>query len=264
MFRFHHVCLRALTLTLAGTVTIFWVTGCDLGGGNSRNEATLEIRFQRTTASNSSSGTVLKGLRDSVVVEGSNGQLTITELRFTVEEFELKANEDSLDFDAPPRFVDLPLNATDFAPAGNFTVDSGTYFEFEFEVDDLDPDGDDSSLERQQIEELLNQIREEFPNFPSEASMIVEGSFTPEDGEARGFTSYIEAEIEVEREFDQPLEVTEEGFSRSLTVRMDPGVWFRKSNGSVRNLAEWQSTDDLLEIEEEFKDGVVEIEIDDD
>lgn len=72
----------------------------------------------------------------------------------------------------------------------SFDISPRTYFEFEFEVVDLDPDDDDSEEEVQQIEELLDQIREEFPEWPSGASMRVAGTFTPEDGDPRAFKTF--------------------------------------------------------------------------
>lgn len=254
---------RLLAFTLASLLVVFGLSACDSGGGPG-SDGTLEVGFQSTSSSSSSSAIQTKSSHESVELVGNGDTLTVRDVRFIVEEFQLDGDEDSLDFNASPTFLDLPLNETDFATAGSFDVPPGNYFEFEFEVDDLDPDEDDSEQERQQIEELLSQIREDFPEFPSDASMIVIGTFTPQNGDPRDFTSYLEAEIEVEREFDTPLEVTGDGFSRSLTVRMDPGVWFKTSDGGVRNLAEWQATDNLLEIEEEFENGVVDIEIGDD
>lgn len=271
------------TFVLVSALPLLIFTACDTGlgpgGDDPEAEGQLAINFQATsTTASSSSASLLKSTHDSVVVEGTNGQLKITEVRFIVEEFELgvaedsseggdgsDTEEDSLDFKAPPSFLDLPLDTTEFSPADTVDIPLRTYSDFEFAVDDLEPDEEDTEEERQQIQELLSRIREDFPNFPADASMIVEGTFTPTDGNPLDFTTFIEAEIEVEREFEGiPLEVTTDGLSRSLTVKMAPGEWFRQSDGRVRNLAQYQSTTDLLEIEKEFENGVTEIEIADD
>lgn len=254
---------RILSIALAGAIVAFGLSACDSGGGPG-DDGTLDVGFQYASSSSSSSSVQAKSSHESMEIIGNGDTLSVRDIRFIVEDFKIDGEEDSLDFNAPPAFLDLPLNQTDFAAAGSYNVPPGTYVEFEFEVDDLDPDDDDSEQERQQIEELLGQIREDFPDFPSDASMIVIGTFTPENGDPREFTTFIEAEVEVEREFDSPLEVTGDGLSRSLTVQMDPVLWFTTGDGGVRNLAERQGTDDLLEIETEFEESVVEIEIADD
>lgn len=255
---------RALSLLLGGALVLLGLTACDSGGGMSGSApGTLAVNFQTASPSGSSSASLLKSAHDSVVVGAANGDtLKITDIRFIVEEFEVGGQEDSLDFEAPPSFLDLPLNGTEFASADTADIPVGTYTEFEFAVDNLEADEDDSQEERQQIQDLLNRIRNEFPNFPREASMIATGTFTPAGGDPSDFTSYVEAEIEVEREFEQnPLEVTSDGLSRSLTVKLDPSTWFKTSDGGVRDLTQYQSTSDLLEIEKEFENGVVGVEV---
>lgn len=264
MLRLDTAYSRILSIALAGALAVFGLSACDSAGG-SGEDGTLDVGFQYTSSSSSSSSLQAKSSHELEIV-GNGDNLSIRDIRFIVEDFKLDRNEDSLDFNASPKFVQLPLNQTDFAPAGSYNVPPETYVEFEFEVDDLEPDEDDSEQERQQAQELLSDIRNDhgFSNFPQDASMVVVGTFTPENGDPQEFTTFIEAEVEVEREFDSPLEVTGDGFSRSLTVQMDPEMWFRTGDGGVRNLAEWQGTDDLLEIETEFEDSVVEIEINDD
>lgn len=266
--------VRSLSMALAGlTMVLFGLTACDSSGGNAENKSTLEIGFQ-TVESSGTSSTVLQAKSEHAIeITGSNGTLSIEEIRFIVEDFELDVaqGEDSLDFEAPPSFLNLPLNTTEFASAGSFEISPATYDEFEFEVDDLEADEDDSQEERQNIEEVFDRIRseEKFSDWPREASMVAIGIFTPTDGEAQSFHTYMETEIEVERELSPALEVTEEGLSRSLTVKMDPSLWFSKSDSDeVINLYTWQQNweqgEDMLEIENEFEEGVMEIDVDDD
>jgi hypothetical protein len=95
--------------------------------------------------------------------------------------------------------------------------------------------------------------------------MIVIGTFTPADGAPTSFTTYFEAEIEVERTLSTPLKVTSEGFSRELIVRLDPARWFERSNGSIEDLSQfdYEATGTVKELEAEFEEGVAEIEYDD-
>lgn len=263
MHRRRSVLLRSFAVAAAGAaLAVLSLSACDSGGGAPGSDSSLTVGFQTTTAqSPATSAARSKRARDSTLVRGTNGTLTITDIRFIVEEFQLEGDEDSLDFNASPAFLDLPLDSTHIETATSFDISPETYFEFEFEVDDLEPDEEDSAEEVQKIEELLAQIREDFPDWPSEASMLAVGTFTPDGGSARSFHTFMETEIEVERELDPPLEVTGEGLSRKLTVKTNPKIWFQRSDGTVIDLSRHQSTDDLLEIENEFEDGVVEIEI---
>ena len=80
------------------------------------------------------------------------------------------------------------------------------------------------------------------------------------------FTTYLEAEVEVELELSPPLEVTADGPSRSITVKLDPTLWFSRADGTVWNLAteNYADTQSLVEFEAQFENGAVEIEIDND
>jgi hypothetical protein len=152
--------------------------------------------------------------------------------------------------------LDVPLDTTDVVPLVASRIPPATYDEFEFEGEAVDIEDDDDELQA-----LRDQIREDFPNWPGDASMVVVGTFTPEGGTPQEFTTYFEAEIEVERELDPAIEVTGEGFSRRLTVELDPTRWFSRSDGTVQDLT--QNNGELAELEVEFEDGVAEIEVDD-
>ena len=97
--------------------------------------------------------------------------------------------------------------------------------------------------------------------------MVATGTFTPaEGGDPVPFTTYFEAEIEVELELSPPVEVTADGPSRSIIVRLDPALWFSRADGTVWNLANenYADTQSLVEFEAEFENGAVEIEIESD
>jgi hypothetical protein len=223
----------------------------------------VEVGFTTSYASTSTSRANAKSDHDSLVVSGSNGTLTITDVRLIVSGVELEGDADSAEFEADPSFLDLPLDTTEVAPVAASEIPPGSYDEFEFEVEDIDIEEND---DEESLQDLRETIRDAFPNWPEGASMVVVGSFTPSDGTSSSFTTYFEAEIEVERELSPALEVTGDGLSRNLTVKLDPTRWFSNADGTVWNLAErdYASTGELVEFEAEFEDGVEEIETDDD
>jgi len=95
--------------------------------------------------------------------------------------------------------------------------------------------------------------------------MIFVGTFTPTGGTPTAFATYFEAELEVERALSPPIEVSSEGFSRTLIVRLDPARWFAQGDGTVTDLFQFdfEETGTVRELEAEFEDGVAEIEYDD-
>jgi hypothetical protein len=253
---------RLLSVAVALAGAVFLLAACDSAGPSSERN-TVEVGF---ATSYSISGTAaaraaVKSNHDGVEIEGTNGTLSITDIRLIVSEFELDG-DDSADFEAGPSFLDLPLDTNEVAPLAANQIPPGRYDEFEFEVEDVEADEDDD--DEQSLEGLRESILEDFPDWPDDASMVVVGTFTRNDNTSTDFTTYFEAEIEIERELNPALEVSGDGLSRSLTVRLDPTRWFRDSDGTVRDLSQFDyaSTDDLVEFEAEFEDGVTEIEVD--
>ncbi len=267
-----------LPLALAGVVFIaLGLVGCD---SSSPSTDTVDVGFRTQSGTETTAGTqnsMISKADDSLVLTGENGNtLEITDLRLIVSDIELEGDGDDDDGDdsdgddndaefemEKPLFLDLALNG-DVTQAVAQTVPPGTYNEFDFEVDDVDLD--DSDDDESVIQTLHDEIKEEFDNWPEDASMVVVGTFTPDGGEARAFTTYFEAELEVERTLEPPFEVTDEGTSRNLTVPLTPGQWFTNSDGSVRDLSQddYSNTGTVVEFEVEFEDGVAEIEFDDD
>lgn len=261
-------------------IVVFAIVGCDSLGSESSTGDNVEIGFSTSHSSSkaaahstsnqstSKSAARLKATSDSLVLTGSNGELKITDVRLIVSEFEIEGEADSTEFEAEPSFLDLPLDTSEVAPVVASQLPTGIYNELEFEVEDVDLDEaeEDEDEDEEDLRTLRNQIQEEFPNWPASASMVVVGTFTPEGDTTRSFTTYFEAEIEVEHQLSPPLEVTGVALSRTLTVRLDPAQWFANSDGTVWNLAsnDYESTGELVEFEAEFEDGVAEIDSDDD
>jgi len=216
-------------------------------------------------------------------IEGSNGTLVIDEIRLIVAEVELDGDDDSCedsdgdddvqgfedddcaDFEAPPRFLDLPL---DGQPIEAFSglIPPGTYDELEFEIEDLEDDEDDTQFAAE-IEALRRVIQDEFPDWPRKATALVVGSFDAVGGGSTDFRVYIEAEIEIERALQPPLVVDANGASGSdLMVDIRPDIWFSLPDGSVLDLSmyDYDETGEILEFELEMEEGFLEIEIEND
>lgn len=162
---------------------------------------------------------------DSIVLQGNNGTMVIHDLRLIVSEIELERSEGACitedddgceEFEGGPFLVSLLDGSV--ADVVTALIPAGTYSEFEFEVENLDLDGDEDSSERQVKEAILAELRQDYPGFPTRGSMVVHGTF-----EGEPFTVYFDAEIEVEREFLTPFRVPEDG---AISVELDPAAWF--------------------------------------
>lgn len=243
--------------------------------------ASVALNFQLSTASPAQAvpgpATANGPARAShahLVLEGTNGTLTIDEIRLVVAEVELDgdddaceddlpSSEDCAEFEAPPRFLNLPL---DGSPMEAFVglIPPNTYEELEFEIEDLEDDEEDTEFAAE-IAMLREEIRDEFPDWPDDATALVRGSFENNDGEVIPFRVYLEAEIEVERDLVPPLIVGDDGAAPDLTVDIRPDIWFGNSDGSVVELHLWDydATGELLEFEVEMEEGFTEIEFDD-
>ncbi len=199
-------------------------------------------------------------------VMGVNGTLTLTEVWMIVAEFELDGADDSCeldggdddchDFEAPPQFLELPLEGGIVEVVAESEVPAGTYEELEFEVEDLEDDEDEEfALE---IAELQEAILLQFPNWPEKASMRVEGELRLEDaqgdlGDPIAFCVYVEAEIEIEIEFDEVLTIPTGGEDPFITVDVRPDLWFALPGGEVLDLSSFDCVDPLELLEFEFE-----------
>lgn len=245
-------------------------TNSDQGTGN------VKLQFKTVTGSHGKtlSANNIMSDHDSVTVGGSNGSLQIDDIRFIVEKFKFEYEDDGCaeadtlegpdceEFEAEPFFVDLPLNG-DTLSLANDEIGTGLYKKIEFEVKDLDFENEEEG-EDQEHQALADSIRSEFPEWPDEASMIITGTFTPTDGDPQPFKVFAKAEIEIEHEFEPPLEVTDDNMQRVVSVNFNPARWLQQEDGSVVNLAEydWDEHGKLLELSAKFKDGIEEIEVD--
>lgn len=256
---FRRLTVAALAITIAA---------CDSSTGPAEG-GEVEIRFRSATTAAAASGPL------AAPVEGTNGTLELTDLRMVIAELEFEAldgtcpsfssdddDDDCEEIELPPRLVEVPLDGSPLAVT-TAELPAGAYDEFELEVEDLEDDEDDPGY-AEAIATLRSTIATSYPDWPEEASVRVEGSFTPTGGEARQFVVYIDAEVEVELDLSPPLQVGE-GATEGLDVVLSPERWFVLEDGSVLDLSafDFSTTGELIELEVEIEDGF-EVEIDDD
>lgn len=253
------------------------LTSCDFTSDDGA-QTNLTLQFQTTSSttaskvSNSESGQ----LNDTLRVAGSNGTLVIDDIRFIVEDFELERSDGECDnlegteeegceeFEADPFFVDLPLEG-ELLNLDTSPIEAGLYEELEFEIEDIDLDEEEEE-DKESKQELRDQVRSEFPDWPESVSMVITGTFIDNEGTENPFKTFAEAEVEIEMEFSPPLEVGEDTINRLLRINIDPALWFTNSDGTVIDLSQhdFDSTGSILEFEVEIENGFFSIEVDDD
>lgn len=278
IMNYKKVLAPALVLALAA-----FFTGCDTTGTDS-GEQKGKVRLQFKTVSGSTSAKSADGGQvtmagDSMVIAGSNGTLQIDDVRFIVAKFKLEPADvdeeaDSLEteneeFESEPFFVDLPLNEASYNLLSG-EVEPGLYEELEFEVKDLDFDEEDKENGEEEdgsdFQALGDSIYAVYPEWPEEASMVITGTFAPTDGDPQPFKIFAKAEVEIEREFEPSLEINETTAARVVTVNLNPSGWLTEDDGTVYDLSryDWDTHHELLEFSAKFKEGVEDIDVDDD
>lgn len=259
--------MKKLLLTVA---VASFATACDSTGPNARGAVTVRFNTVATAATMASlgDGTIAFDhvpAGGAITITGSNGTLVIQDIRLIVSEFELKRAEDTCvgeddndsceEFEGGPFLVNLlDGTATDVV---NAAIPEGTYTKLEFEVEDLDGDSDDDATERTTMQAILATMRQTYPNFPSRASAVVHGTFTPTGGSAQPFTVYLDAEIEVEMAFAAPFRVPQDG---KLSVDLNPAAWF-KVGSTVTDLRALNGQ--TIAFDAEFSRGVMRVRDDD-
>jgi len=247
--------------TLTAGVLLTALTACS-GPLAPGEQGRVNIAFRVLSSANSQSG--------PLVITGSNGTLSITDISLIVNEFELEVDEDACEaqgsddeceeFEAPAAFVRLPLDGDQLVTVSTL-VPAGTYHGIEFEVEDVELDESDDDAG--ELGSVAAAVRAAFPNWPDEASMVVVGTFTPTGGQPVPFTVFFDAEIEIEKSFTPPLVVDQN--NETVTLELDPAVWFRRFDGTVLDLSafDFGQTGDILEFEAELENGFQTIDFDD-
>lgn len=259
------------------TAAVISLSACD---GSTSPDSNAAVRFSSPAVAGQSTMTTVGG-NAGLSIAGTNGTLVITDIKIVVDEFELKrvesldgldcdelddspsSDDDCSEFESRIFVADVPLG-TGTVTVANDRIPAGTYDEMEFEVKDLfvDSSDEDDVARAARIAEVLATLRQTYTDWPAGASMMIEGTFTPTGGAAQPFRVYFDADVEVETELSPALVI--DASSSGVTIELRPDLWFKRTDGSVLNLAlfNFASTSTLAELEVEFEDGF-EVEIDD-
>ncbi|HEX6751283.1 MAG TPA: hypothetical protein VF092_28590 [Longimicrobium sp.] len=245
--------LLALPLALAPLA----LAGCSDSTGSAAG-GQVQIRFG-VAQSGANASLAAAGPRfaagDPLVITGTNGTLTVTDIKLVVSRFQLRGADGSscgattsasddrnggdddgpdhesgeCEFNAGPQFVTLPLDGSQLTVTTG-TVPPGTYTSVRFRVknldfdDDDDHDDDDNAAAQQA---LLATIRQQIADWPAKASMLVTGTFTPAGGTARNFRAFLRAEVRLTLPINPPLTVAEGTNTAQVAVLLDPAAIFR-------------------------------------
>jgi hypothetical protein len=252
-----------------------FAAACGDATGSSNGRVVVRFGTEASSARSNVSGTDAAfsiAAADELVVTGTNGTLKIEDIQLMVSEVKLKraensvcrhenkdeghrANDECRKFEGGPFLIDLPLGGG-IVTVLEAEVPEGTFRAVEFEIDDFEMDDDDEDNERQRASELFAQLRVLYPNAPARANMVVKGTFTPSNGNARPFIVYFDADLELRFRFEEPLVVEEGG---GITVRVNPARWFEIGN-RVRDLSALNGQ--LVEFELEMRNGFIRVDCD--
>ena len=250
--------------TAIAVLLVVGTTACGDSTGPDGDE--VAVRFAVSSA-------VAPARNAPLLVTGTNGTLEIDQVWMVVDELELKGPDGSCparlnagsdddgdddgdcEFESGPFLLKLPLtgSATTIATEG---LPPGTYTRLDFEVEDVEFDDEDEDDEEGRLNALFQRVRQEAPDWPRRASLLVTGTFTPTGGTPQSFRTFFDAQIEITMALTPPLVNTAES-GASVTVELDPTSWFRRGDGSVRNLAasDFALTGRVLELEVDIERG---------
>lgn len=171
-------------------------------------------------------------IRPAVDFAGSNGTLTIDEIRVVVSDFALEAPDGNCSgavgcarFPGAPLATPIPLSGGS-VPLVEAAIEAGSYDELQFEVEDLEADQSGDDDKAADLAELLQELRADVADWPEKGSIYVTGQFTPTDGEATPFRTFLEVESEVSLSFGAPLAISDEDSGDQLVIRISPARWF--------------------------------------
>ena len=263
---------RSVVLWMLAGVILGTMTACDSGSVDESTSTTpLTVSF--TTASASSSPAAATLSKRSVSDAAGNAlEFTRVEMILEKVEFEREGNanacredrEDDSDGDdrddgedpedeeddgedddceeveTGPFVLDLPLTDSAPQPALTTALPEGRWSEVEFEIEPLDDDD----------VTVLNT------SVPVDASIRVEGQFTPAGEAPVSFVWIGDVEEEQEIEFEPPVTVTADN-PVNVTFRVDIDDWFRMDDGTLIDPREAIDDSDLEDIvEDNIEDSI--------
>lgn len=220
-------------------LAVLSAAGCE-SGTEPLVEGTVAVRFAGPIGTEG-------GQSSDLIIQGSNGTLTLTDVRIVVDDFELKRENDIAECDAAgradvcadlevgPALVDLPLTAG-VTVIGQQAVPGAEYEEIEFDVVDL----------QGPAAGLLAQARAlpGYSQWPANASIAARGTFRDaQSGQTRPFTVYFALDSAVELEFGATRLDLSDGGSGTVTIHVDPIEWLTLQ-GNVADLSffDYEST----------------------
>lgn len=171
-------------------------------------------------------------VRPSVELGGANGTLTIDAMHIVVSGFAMEAPDGNCSgavgcarFDGPPIATPLPLT-DESLPVAQGSIAAGAYDELTFEVEDLEADEPGDQEKADQLAALLEEVRQDVPDWPESAAAYVTGQFTPTGGEPVEFRTFLEAESTISLSFAAPLAISDEDSGDRMVVEVTAGEWF--------------------------------------
>lgn len=257
------------TFAVLALCTAVLLTACADDTGSDDDPGSLPISFgiasSATTATTTVRALASRQAAPALTIDGTNGTLEITHIAVIVKKFELKPVEvaECDDIEPTPEtcvdveqryfFIDVPVDGTQVLVV-DADVPAGTYEKLKLKIDDIDVDDDDPEevANADAIAALFADVRNAFPDWPEDASMVVEGTFTPTGGTPVPFTTYFEAKIKVKLDFPTPLVVPDDT-TDGIQVALHPAVWFTQAEGTVQDLSQWQ--DQVVDFKLKLKDG---------
>lgn len=212
-----------------------------------------------------------------VVVEGSNGTLTIDEVWLIVDELKLEATQGACDegeevvdddesdaggaegdescgkFEASPHLLSLLLDVSgeEEEVAASGTVAAAQFNHLKFEVK---APRDDAALQEQLATQFAGQ-------WPDDAAGLIVGSFSDGQG-TTSFQAFFGGEVRVELEIEGGVATSTDAVPH-VVVLLDPAAWFTNPDGTATNLAlfDWETTQQVFDLEVKLLDGFTKIEV---
>jgi len=263
---------RHLTFAVFAAAFLVTMTACDSGSVDETTPTTpLTVSFTTTSAASSASALAKRSVTDP-----SGNALEYTRVEMILEEVEFERDgssnacredrdddpddddrddrgddedddrddrddgDDCEEVETGPFALDLPLTGS--APLAAFTtaLPEGRWSEVEFEIEPLDDD-DASSLNT---------------SVPVDASVRVEGLYTPAGEAPVSFVWIGDVDEEQEIEFEPPVTVTPDE-PVNVTFRVDIDDWFRMDDGTLIDPREADDDSDLEDIvEDNIEDSI--------
>ncbi|WP_233993899.1 hypothetical protein [Salinibacter altiplanensis] len=241
------------------------------GPDGGEDSAPVSMAFSDGTASTSATSSGTASTRKAVsgqrtLIDPDGNQLRLDRVEMVVREIELNradgdencAPEDRLGADedecaevkSGPVLVSLPLDGDAPAVVVDTTLPTGRWEEVEFDVHKPEPESS--------TPDVL-----EGTDFPAEASIRVQGRYTPADGSARDFTYTSDLNAEREIEFEPPLEVTADN-TNNVTFSVHVDAWFRRADSTLVNPTQVTDGGSFEELVEENIESSIEGFEDDD